>query len=391
MRAIVILSVLSIVGLAACEGDSTPAVTVTDSAGIRVTLSPDVPTTFAEVDPQPVLSLGGPNDSGPTLFYRIQHVHVDPRGRLWVADGQSGELRIFLADGSHWKTRGGRGEGPGEFLRIRLLGSFRGDSVAVWDNANGRLTLFDAEGEFVRTQRVPPGDDPRPRAFHVFDDGSVLGQVPRILDAGSLEAGQVLGDSVQLVRVDLEGSTQRPQGGALGPLWLWTGRNQIRIPFTINSSFVVYDESVQLVTGSAFRVRVFEGGRLSEIYGVARDAREVSGDDIEAYREFVEEYVPESQRNESLSALRHPRRPTVLPAYSRLIVAAGGHVWAQIYSPDFSAPATWDVFDEARVWMGQVQTPAGFMAMSIAGADVAGVWRDDLGVEHVRVYRIRPN
>ena len=383
-----------LVGLSACERETAPTVTVTDSVGIRLTISPDAPTTapttFAEIDPQPVLSLGGPDAEGPTQFYQIQHVHIDPRGRLWVADGQSGELRIFQPDGSHWKTRGGRGEGPGEFVRIRLLGSFRGDSVAVWDDANGRLSLFDGEGELVRTERVPPSDDPRPRAFDVFADGSFLGQVPRVFAAGSVEAGQILGDSVRLVRVDLENSTQSTLGGALGPLWLWTGQSQIPIPFTINAGFDVYDESVHLVSGQEFRVRVFEAGRLSEIYGVARDAREVSGADIAAYRAFIEEYYPESQQNDYLSTLDHPSRPTVMPAYSRLLAAADGHTWAQIYSPDFSAPATWDVYDASREWVGQVQTPGGFMTMTITGASVAGVWRDDLGVEHVRVYRIRP-
>ena len=380
--------VVSILGLSACERDSAATVTVTDSAGIRLTLSPDVPTTFAEIDPEPVLSLGGPNAEGPTQFYQIQHVRIDPQDRLWVADGQSGELRIFEPDGSYWKTRGGRGEGPGEFVRIRLLGSFRGDSVAVWDDANGRLTLFDGEGEFVRTERTPPSDDPRPRAFDVFADGSFLGRVSPILGEGSVEAGQILGDPVRLVRVDLENSTQRPQGGALGPLWLWTGRSQIPIPFTITAGFDISGESVHLVSGPDFRVRVFEDGRLSEIYGVARDAREVSEADIMAYREFIEEYYPESQQDDYLSTLAHPSRPTVLPAYSRLLSAADGHVWAQIYSPDFSAPVTWDVYNEARGWVGQVQTPGGFMTMTITGATVAGVWRDELGVEHVRVYRI---
>ena len=113
--------VVSILGLSACERDSAATVTVADSAGIRLTLSPDVPTTFAEVDPEPVLSLGGPNAEGPTEFYQIQHVLIDAQDRLWVADGQSGQLRIFQPDGSHWKTRGGRGEGPGEFVRINML------------------------------------------------------------------------------------------------------------------------------------------------------------------------------------------------------------------------------------------------------------------------------
>ncbi len=390
MCRITLMSIVVAVGLAGCEAVSTPAVTATDSAGILLTISPDINATFAQIDPRPVLSLGGPDALGPTQFHRIQHIHIDPQGRLWVADGQSGELRIFQPGGAHWKTQGGRGEGPGEFSRIRLLGSFRGDSVAVWDDANGRLAVFDGQGEFVRTERAPRSDDPLLRAFDVFDDGSVLGQAPSVLMAASLEAGQILGDSVRLVRADLKKSTQRPQGAALGPLWFWTGRRQIPIPFTINSSFDLYDESVHLVSGSAFRVRVFEGGRLSEIYGVDRDVRKVSGADIAVYGDFIEEFIPESQQDDYLAALAHPRRPTVLPAYSRLLSASDGHVWAQIYSADILAPATWDVFNGARRWVGQVQTPEGFMVMSITEDNVAGVWRDDLGVEHVRVYRIRP-
>ncbi|MFG1691678.1 hypothetical protein ACGF5M_05950 [Gemmatimonadota bacterium] len=390
MRPNVLLSIFVIVGLAACESTLPPTVMVTDSAGVRITLSPDAPTTYAVVDPQPVLSLGGPNVSGPTQFHRIQHVHIDAHGRVWVADGQSGELRIFDSDGSHWKTRGGRGEGPGEFLRIRLLGSFRGDSVAAWDGGTGRLTIFDGEGEFIRSVRVPSGDDPLVIARDVFGDGTLLSQIGRIIPAGSLEAGQILGDSVRLARIDLESSTQRPQGGALGPLWVWTGRDQISLPFTINASFDIRDESVHLVSGPSFRIRVFEDGGLSELYGVARDVREVSEADIAAYREIAQHYTPESRRNDYLSVLGHPMRPTVLPAYSRLVGTADGYVWAQIYSPDLLAPATWDVFNGDREWVGQVETPGSFMAMTITEGSVAGVWRDDLGVEHVRVYRIRP-
>ena len=390
MRPLLVLTVFGSVGLAACEGEPPPVVTVTDSAGVRITISSVRPIVYAEVDATPILSLGGPEDSGPTQFFRVQNIHVDPQGRLWVADGQSRELRIFESDGTHWKTRGGRGEGPGEFQRIRLIGSYSGDSVLVADDANGRVTVFDPEGEFIRTERLASGDGPLPRAFDVFPDGSVLGQVPRILATASLEDGQILGDSVRLVRVDFEKGTQQPQATALGPLWLWTGRSQIPIPFTINSGFDVHGESVHLVAGPAFRVRVFERGRLSEIYGVARDERDVTQDEIAAFRESTREYVAAARLSEYLAALDHPARPTVLPAYSGVIVASDGNAWVRLYSPDPLAPATWDIFSPEREWLGQAQTPAGFFAFSITGESLAGLWLDELGVEHVRVYEIRP-
>jgi hypothetical protein len=375
-------------GFLACQGEPQRGVTVADSAGVRITISPDSARTFAEVDSQPVLSLGGADAAGPTQFYRIQNVQVGPSGRLWVADGGSAEVRIFGPDGSYWKTIGGRGEGPGEFTSVRLLGSFGGDSVAVWDDANARLTVYDGEGELARTARVGSGDAPAPRAFDVFSDGSVLAQLPRQLSADSLVPGRLLDDTVRLVRIDIDSATTEPQVQVLGPLWLWTGSRLIPIPFTINASFDLYDGSVHIVAGPEFRVRVFASGRLSEVYGVARRVREVTRDDVTAYREFAEEFIPESQRRDYLSALENERLPTLLPAYSRLLVSADGNVWAQVYSPDFVAPATWDVYGPGREWLGQVQTPGSFAVTGVTADRLVGVWRDESGVEHVRVYRI---
>ncbi|HZD04412.1 MAG TPA: hypothetical protein VE173_05830, partial [Longimicrobiales bacterium] len=46
-------------GASACGTSRSFGVTVTDSAGVRVTSSPEVPRTFAMVDSPAVLSLGG--------------------------------------------------------------------------------------------------------------------------------------------------------------------------------------------------------------------------------------------------------------------------------------------------------------------------------------------
>ena len=94
-------------------------------------------------------------------------------------------------------------------------------------------------------------------------------------------------------------------------------------------------------------------------------------------------------RDDYWSALNHRARPTILPAYYRVLVAPDGNLWAQVYTSDFSG--AWDVFGPDRTLLGQVETPEGFIPMSIQGENWAGVWRDELGVEHVRVYHIRLN
>lgn len=373
----------------ACEAGVPPEVVVTDSAGIQLTISADEPKQFAQLDSVPTISIGGPDASGPQQFFRVQGVHLDEAGRLWVADGQSGELRIFQRDGTHWRTLGGRGEGPGEFLQIRLLGATAGDSVFCGDSGADRITVFDPEGEFVRTKRLPSSDRPAPRPFDVFNDGSVLGQLPRVLAAQSLEPGQILRDSADLVRVRLELGELESYGSALGPLWLWTGRNQVPMPFTANASFDVVGDDVHLVAGPDFRVEVHNGGGLRAIYGVEREPRIVSASDLDSYRGFVEEYLPESMQGEYLEPLDNEERPSRLPGYDRVIASSDGYLWAQVYESDLDVPHEWDVFDQDGIFRGRVHVWGGFYPFVITRDVMAGVWRDPMGVEFVRLYRLR--
>ena len=71
--------------LAACEDDPGPAVTVADSAGVRITLSPDSPKTFAEVDPQPVVSIGGADDTEAARAARSQNLAINVHGGAQIA------------------------------------------------------------------------------------------------------------------------------------------------------------------------------------------------------------------------------------------------------------------------------------------------------------------
>ena len=376
----------SLLILAGCADVPPSRVTVTDSAGVRVTVTEDAPLVFAELDSVPNLSIGGADVGGPTQFFRIQGIHVDKAQRIWVADGQSDELRIFEADGAHWKTRGGRGEGPGEFMQLRLLGATHGDSVLTGDSGSDRITLFDPAGEFVRTERLPSSERPAPRPFDVFDDGSVLGQLPRVVSAASLEPGQILRDSIELVRVRLAPAVAEPYGAASGPLWLWTGRSQVPIPFTVNASFDVVGAAVHLVSGPDFRIRVLGRDGLREMYGVGREARAVTASDIDAYRAFVEEYIPEQMRPEYLAGLDNEARPNLLPGYDRVLASTDGHVWVQIYESDLGSTHEWDVFDGQGRFVGQVHVESGFYPMVITSDAVVGVWRDSMGVEYVRAY-----
>ncbi|HKJ91932.1 MAG TPA: hypothetical protein VJ957_02135 [Longimicrobiales bacterium] len=387
-RTIALPALLAFLAFPACRRSAPGRVVVADSAGVRVTVTTPDDRRVSALDTVPLLSLGGPDAAGPTQFSNVQGVHLDAAGRLWVADGGSREVRIFGTDGSHRKTVGGPGAGPGEFRALRFLGAFRGDSVALWDARNPRLTVLDADGDVVRTALPPGSDAPTPVAHGVFPDGTLLAQVPRVVPAAALQRGALLPDTVRLIRWDPGTGTWRPLATVPGPVWLWTGRSQVPVPFTANPGYDVRGDTLFLASGPAYRVRVYQAGRLRAEYGVARPPRRVEDDDVAAYRSFVERYVPAGPlRTDYLGALDNPARPDVLPAYARILAADDGRIWARRFTADPLAAATWDVYARNGEWKGAVKMPHGFAAMAISANRVAGVWRDSLDVEYVRLYR----
>jgi hypothetical protein len=51
-------------------------------------------------------------------------------------------------------------------------------------------------------------------------------------------------------------------------------------------------------------------------------------------------------------------------------------------------PGRWTVFDPEGRMLGTVATPARFRVFSIGTDYVLGVWRDDMDVEHVRLFTL---
>lgn len=375
---------LFLFGVTACDSTSNRAMTVTETDGVRTATNADSPRLFASVVEPAEFSIGGPDESGPALFFQIDRLLVDATGRVWVADGRSGELRIFHADGSHWKTLGGSGDGPGEFRRIRLLGSFRGDSIAVGDRGLRRVTLFTPEGEMAGVRSLGSVTDPTATAHRVFEDGAVLAQVPRLLSAASLSPGQILGDTARFVRIEPDG-TRTPLAEIPGPRWLWTGRSQVSMPFTASPAIAVSGNALHASFGPSFRVVVFGSDGLAEAYEVDRSPERVTEADVASRRAMLEELAPGQQRSDYLDALTHEALPSVLPGYVQLVVDDEANIWAQRFSPETS----WDVFSPERAFLGHVAVPDNFQVWDVANGRVAGVYRDELGVEYVRVYRLR--
>jgi hypothetical protein len=79
--------------------------------------------------------------------------------------------------------------------------------------------------------------------------------------------------------------------------------------------------------------------------------------------------------------------PDLLPAHEQILVDRLGKVWMAEYVVLDEKPR-WSVFDPSGRWLGEVAMPARGRITDIGDDYLVGVWRDDLDVETVRMYRL---
>lgn len=96
--------------------------------------------------------IGTIDGEGPTAFGGGQlSVQTTSQGEILVLDHQAHDIRVFDSAGHYVRTMGGEGNGPGEFqspMGVLIDGS---DRAWVPEAFNGRYTVFDRDGNLVKT------------------------------------------------------------------------------------------------------------------------------------------------------------------------------------------------------------------------------------------------
>jgi hypothetical protein len=102
-------------------------------------------------------------------FGRVTGVVAGADGALYVADALAREVRVFSAEGAAVRSIGRPGDGPGEFASIQSLGML-GDTLAVLDPFNGRISLFSTDGEWLGQRPYARVGGPDIRIFQTRSD-----------------------------------------------------------------------------------------------------------------------------------------------------------------------------------------------------------------------------
>jgi hypothetical protein len=398
-------AVLTTMVLAACGGDARAAgPAVRDSAGIRIVQNERPAWKEGEgwrVADEPALDIGVVEGEAAYQFSGVSGVARLSDGRFVVADDGSGEVRFFSPEGRHLVSAGRKGGGPGEFQQLQWLGVGAADSVLVWDSQAGRLSVFAPDGAFARALK-PDGLRMYPQVEALMGGGALL--VAPGFDAaamGSRPQGEFV-DTAVWMRVPLAaGAPREVSRRPSGEMFLSKADGMFM------TDQVVFGRSLH-VAGSpdgyyagftdAFQVE-HRGpdGALRRLIRRAHQPRKVTEADLDAHFERaaalrmqglppeVAARVKEMQRTQRD---RVPQRAT-LPAFAQLLVDGAGNLWVRDPRPIEDEPHRWSVFDAEGGWLGTVETPAELTVRQIGTDWVLGTAKDEMDVEHVRMYRIQ--
>jgi len=380
--------------LAACGNQAAgPGFTTTDSAGVTIVdnLTPSWTEAAAwQVTADPLLDLGG-DEAGraATEFDNVSGVILLPDGGVVTADGSS-VVRAFNADGSVRWQAGRPGDGPGEFRLIASIGNGPADSIWVYDFSNRRFTILSADGTVVRTVAFN-AQLSSPMGIARLADGEFVlrelwGSPPKTAPTTGMTR-----DPAAVVRLPADGGPVDTVAVYPGrEVWVSVenGRGVMNTPlFSRNSEVAASGSRIVAGDQAAFAIDVFDAGsgrrrsiRLEGLDLMVRPAAVQS-----AINEAVEEVSAADQPGRR-SFLEHVPVPDQQPAFGGILLALTGEIWVSEYVPPPRRPANWYVFDSDGRWLGRVAVPEQFVPADVSADRVAGVWRDELDVEHIRVY-----
>lgn len=88
------------------------------------------------------------------VFGAINHIAIGKNGEIFVADHQIPIIRMYDSEGKFLRNVGRQGRGPGEYLKIGGMRSFPDGRLAIWDQRNLRVSVFDQDGDFIESHSV---------------------------------------------------------------------------------------------------------------------------------------------------------------------------------------------------------------------------------------------
>lgn len=330
--------------------------------------------------------IGAADGEGPEVFGNVVDVALDEMGRVWVADGQQNQIRVFDARGNHVRSVGKKGGGPGEFAGIDGMEWAPDWRLWVLDAGNSRFAVYDSSGTLVGTQRRNSILSSTPWPGRFDDQGRLYDVNGQVGSDGSIETTIVRsaqdGQGADTFRVPrFEPALFRlARGNATNRVI-----TEVNVPFTGSQVWAVDPQGYVWVANTArYRIErhAFSGGidriveRTHTPVPVSREERTRM---LERYRGFI-------QKGGKVDLARIP---DTHPALNGFLFDDTGHLWVSA-TTDARKGRVLDVFEPAGTYLGRVAfpSPAVGSVRTIRGGRLVVVARDSLDVPTIILMRI---
>ncbi len=335
------------------------------------------------VSPTPVLDVGELDGHPHYIFSRIGAVEILPGGRIAVADADAMTIRVYSADGLLQAEMGAPGEGPGEFQSIVALELLPPDTILAYDSSLLRITKLGMDGSVHATVQIQAdGGYPEVYAGRSSSGDHVIAWI-------RVEAFDDSVLSPDLMEVGRFG----PDGALLGVMTTMPGMRRFRgpVPFSPHFAASMIGDRLYMTDGMSGRIRVVDlAGGPESATRVALEPPDLG----EAWRR-LEATLAEADQSERLDGVRETA-PDSIPVFSDMLADDEGHLWLKRYDAATDSHligrprngGTWVVADPDGSIRAEVAVPPDFRLVTVRDGLLAGIARDSLGVESVRMYRL---
>lgn len=388
--------VASATSCADAGADGAPEAVVRDSAGIAIVENPlpNDATPVWRAGETPSADIGVLEGAPEYQLEEVRHAARLSDGRILIADAGAHALRFYDADGTHIRSVGGEGSGPGEFGQIGSVFLGPGDSIWTWDWRLHRLSVFSPNGEFARSAQVDPpsGGTMSPRPFAAFADGRIVVGMNRPLRPG--DPGGIVRDTTPLYLYSSAGQVADSLGA--WPGWesyvqsSGTGVSMTSRAFGRQATYTIAGSTLWVGDSDRYEIVAHEDGRPVRIVRRAWTARPVTAADRDEYVRRLTEEAEEEWREFMERMMSDMPFPASMPAFSAVDVDGAGNLWVREYAPiyDDESAGEWSVFDADGRLVAVAHTPPGLQVTDIGEDWVLGIRRDEFDVQHVRLHSL---
>jgi hypothetical protein len=302
----------------------------------------------------------GSAGEGAESFGRIVTLEVDSAGRVYVADRQAQEIRVFDSAGAFVRTIGRSGKGPGEFVGANGLGWDPEGTLWVVDQEGERYTRFDTTGRVLETHS-------RALGFYAWRWEGGIDTIGRLMeDAFGPDAGEQT--THMLLRFDRTFAHRDTF-----PL-PWRRMDNLRVVYSGGYSVAPVPFSPRLVWKVDARAHVLFG--FGDAYRILE--RRSTGDTVRIIERTVEPIrVTTVEMDSAVAALvsnlrriapqadvaaqvDRSRIPRIKPAFDAFVVDDGGRLWVHPSTAAGQPTNVLDVFETDGRYLGRVTLPFPF-------------------------------